>query len=138
MKNMAILLLLALLALFPLFSRGEPSPATQPEVAVPAHADTTNDAEFVTKIVEVFTDCQKLKPRMTRADLVKLDIFDEDLGPLHPVDDNSFRQHAKFEYRNCSLIKVDVDFAATGANEARPTDIITNVSMPYIDARPTR
>jgi len=134
MKNIAsLLLLLALLALFPLVSRGEPSAATQPGVA-----DTTNDAEFVRKIVEVFTDCQKIKPAMTRAELVKLDMFDEDWGPLHPVNDNSFTQHAKFEYRSCSLIKVDVDFGATGAKEARPTDIITKVSMPYIDARPIR
>ncbi len=102
---------------------------------MPARADTTNDAAFARKIVEVFTDCQKIKPGMTRAELVKLEMFDQDWGPLCPVDLNQFVQHATFEYRRCSLIKIDVDFAATEAKEARPTDIIMKVSMPCIDAR---
>ena len=104
-------------------------------VAVPARADTTNDTEFVRKIVEVFRDCQKLKLGMTRAELVKLQMFDQDWGPLSAADDKAFRQHTTFQYRSCSLIKVDVDFGATEAKEARPTDIITKVSKPYIDAR---
>ena len=124
MKNVApLLLLLVLVALYPLESRGEPA---------------TNDAEFANKIVEVFRNCQKIKPGMTRAALVKLQMFDEDRGPLGEVDNKSFKQHATFYYRSCSLIKVDVDFAATEAKEARPTDVITKVSMPYIDARPIR
>jgi hypothetical protein len=114
------------------------NPPTRQGVAVPARADTTKDAEFANKIVEVFRDCQKIKPDMTRAELVKLQMFDEDRGPLYSPDDKSFKQHATFEYRTCSLIKVDVDFGATEAKEVRPTDIITKVSMPYIDARPRR
>ena len=140
MKNIAPLFpLFALVALYPLESRGEPPAATQPtrqEVAVPARADTTSDAPFANKIVEVFRDCQKIKPDMTRAELVKLQMFDEDCGPLHSVNDKSFHQHATFYYRSCSLLQVDVDFGATDAKEARPTDVITKVSMPYIDARP--
>jgi len=139
MKNIApLLLLMALVALSPLVSRSEPSAATQPGSVVQARADTTNDAEFVRRIVEVFRDCQKIKPGMTRAELVKLEMFDEDRGPLQEVHDKSFRQHTTFEYRSCSLIKVDVDFGATEAKEARPEDIITKVSMPSIDARPRR
>jgi hypothetical protein len=107
-------------------------------VAAPARADTTNDTEFVKRIVEVFKDCQKLKPGMTRADLVKLQMFDQDWGPLHPANDKTFKQHTTFEYRSCALIKVDVDFEATDDKEARPTNIISKVSMPYIDARPRR
>lgn len=103
-----------------------------------ACADTTNDTEFVRKIVEVFSDCQKLKPGMTRAELVKLQMFDEDWGPLRPVVPKAFKQHTTFEYRSCSLIKVDVDFEVTNTKEARPTDIISKVSLPYIDARPRR
>ena len=107
-------------------------------VAVPARAETTNDTEFVRKIVEVFRDCQKIKPGMTRAELIKLQMFDQDWGPLHPADDKSFKQHTTFQYRSCALIKVDVDFGATGSKEVQPTDVITKVSMPYIDARPRR
>ena len=83
-------------------------------------------------------DCQKIKAGMTRAELVKLEMFDQDWGPLSPADDKSFKQHATFYYRSCGLIKVDVDFAATEAKEAQPADRITKVSMPYIDARPRR
>ena len=107
-------------------------------VAVPARAETTNDTEFVRKIVEVFRDCQKIKPGMTRAELIKLQMFDQDWGPLHLADDKAFKQHTTFQYRSCALIKVDVDFGATGSKEVQPTDVITKVSMPYIDARPRR
>ena len=107
-------------------------------VAVPSRADTTNDTEFVRKIVEVFRDCQKIKPGMTRAELVKLQMFDEDWGPLSPADDKSFKQHATLEYRSCTLIKVDVDFGASDSKDAQPTDVISKVSMPFIDARPRR
>src|SRR4051812_50207054 len=82
-------------------------------VAVPARPDTTNDREFVRKIVEVFRDCQKIKPGMTRAELTKLQMFDQDWGPLHAADDKAFRQHTPFQYRSCALIKVEVDFGAT-------------------------
>jgi hypothetical protein len=132
------LLLLALLASFPPASRGERSTATRPGANVPANSDTITDAEFAKKVVEVFRDCQQVQAGMTRGELVKLDILDEDFGPLHPVADKSFRQHAKFEYRSCSLIKVDVDFGPTASEQKRPTDVITKVSMPYIDARPKR
>jgi hypothetical protein len=107
-------------------------------VAVPARAETTNDTEFVRKIVEVFRDCQKIKPGMTRAELIKLQMFDQDWEPLHLADDKAFKQHTTFQYRSCALIKVDVDFGATGSKEVQPTDVITKVSMPYIDARPRR
>ena len=107
-------------------------------VAMPARADTTNDAEFVRRLVEVFQDCQKVKPGMTRAELTALQMFDEDRGPLQARGDHSFMQHMTFQYRSCSLIKIEVDFAASGSKDERPTDIITGVSMPSIDARPRR
>jgi len=124
---------MALVALSPLVSRGEPS---VPEGG--ARADTINDPDFANKIVDVFRDCQKIKPGMTRAELVELQMFNEDSGPLHSMNDKSFKPHATFYYRSCALIKVDVDFAATEAKDARPTDMITRVSMPYIDARSRR
>ena len=107
-------------------------------IAQPARADTTNDTEFVRKLVEVFRDCQKVKPGMTRGELVTLQMFDEDRGPLQARDDHSFKQHMTFEYRSCALIKIDVDFGASDSKDERPTDVITKVSMPYIDARSRR
>ena len=103
-----------------------------------ARAATTNNPDFANQLVEVFKDCQKIKPGMTRAELIKLQMFDEDFGPLHAVDDKAFRQHTRFQYRKCSLIDVEVDFAVSASKEVRPTDVITKVSMPYIDARARR
>jgi hypothetical protein len=107
-------------------------------IAVPARADTTNDTEFARKIVEVFRDCQMIKPGMTRAELVKLQMFDEDKGSFYATGDTSFKQHTTFAYRACWLIKVDVDFGASSSKDAQPTDVISKVSMPFIDARPRR
>ena len=107
-------------------------------IAKPARADTTNDTEFVRKLVEVFRDCQKVKPGMTRGELVTLQMFDEDRGPLQARDNHSLKQHMTFEYRSCALIKIDVDFGASDSKDERPTDVITKVSMQYIDARSRR
>jgi hypothetical protein len=102
------------------------------------HADKAGDRDFEMRIRKIFDDCQKVKPGMTRAELVKLKLFDEDRGPLGATNDNSFRQHTTFEYRPYSPIKIDVDFSHSDSKEARPTDIITNVSMPIIDGRARR
>ena len=140
--TVALLILLVLLGLHSVLSRGAPAATAQPgarqEVAAPARADLKNDPGFANKIVDVFKDCQKIKPGMTRAELVKLEMFDEDSAPLHDVNDKSFKPHTTFYYRSCALIKVDVDFRATEAKEARPGDVITKVSMPFIDARARR
>jgi len=104
----------------------------------PVHANATNDTEFVAQLVSVFNDCQKIKPGMTRAELIKLQMFDQDFGPLRSTNDKVFRQHTTFQYQKCALVAVDVDFAASAAQEAQPTDVITKVSLPYIDARPRR
>ena len=107
-------------------------------VTVPARADVTNDTEFVRRLVQAFNDCQKVKRGMTRAELINLQMFDEDFGPLHVVNDKAFRQHTRFQYQKCTLIEVDVDFKPSDSKEAQPTDVITKVSMPYIDARARR
>ena len=103
---------------------------------VPALADTTNNTNFAGELVRIFYDCQKLKAGMTRAELGKLQMFDQDWGPVYLANERIFSQHTTFVYRSCPFIKVDVDFEATSSKEAQPTDIITKVSMPYLDARP--
>src|ERR1017187_4154845 len=107
-------------------------------MVVPTHADTANYQDFTRRMVEIFGDCQKVKAGMTRAELVKLAMFDEDRGPLFNPNDNSFRPHTTFQYRAYSLIKIDVDFIPSVSKAARPTDVIAKVSLPFIDARPRR
>jgi hypothetical protein len=107
-------------------------------VVASTRADTASDRDFTTRLVEIFRDCQKVKPGMTRAEFVKLAMFDEDTGPLHVVNDSAFRQHTTFEYRANTLIKIDVDFSPSDSTEARPTDVIAKVSLPFIDARARR
>jgi hypothetical protein len=73
---------------------------------------------------------------MTRADLEK--IFQADTGGVawpasKPLP---FQQHQQFDYRSCWLIKVDVEFALSDSKEARPTDVITRISRPYLDNSP--
>lgn len=107
-------------------------------VVVPARADTASDRDFTTRIAKISGDCQKVKPGMTRAELVKLSLFDEDTGPLFDPNDKSFKPHTTFQYRAFSPIKIEIDFSPSDSKEARPTDIIAKVSMPFIDARPRR
>jgi len=107
-------------------------------VVVPTRADKTNDQDFTRRLLEIFDDCQKVKSGMTRTELVKLDLFDEDRGPMGPLNDKSFKQHTTFAYRACSFIEIDIDFSPSDSKEARPTDIIAKVSMPFIDARARR
>jgi hypothetical protein len=73
---------------------------------------------------------------MTRAELLKL--FKEETGGVawpasKPLP---FQQHQSFDYRRCWLIMVDVDFSPSDSKEARPTDIITKISRPYINGAP--
>ena len=105
-------------------------------IVVPASADTTNDTDVLcNEIPHVCYECGKIKPGMTRAELIKLQMFVQDRGPDHPANDKTFEQHPTFEYRGCPFIKVDVDFGASSSKEAQPTDVITKVSLPYLDAR---
>ena len=103
---------------------------------VPARAGTDNDEVLTKKLSEVYFDCRKIKPGMTRAELAKL--FKEDTGGVAwPASvPFPFQPHQTFDYRSCGLIMVDVDFAPSDSKEARPTDIITKISRPYINGDP--
>lgn len=105
-------------------------------VVVPTRAGTDNDEVLTKKLYEVYFDCGKIKPGMTRAELVKL--FKEDTGgvAVPPSFAFPFQKHMTFDYRKCDLIMVDVDFAPSDSKEARPTDIITKISRPYINGDP--
>ena len=105
-------------------------------VVVPIRAGTENDEVLTKKVSEVYFQCRKIKPGMTRADLLQL--FKEDTGGVAwPASKPfPFQQHQSFDYRGCWLIMVDVEFSPSNSKEARPTDIISKISRPYINGDP--
>ena len=76
-------------------------------------------------ISDVITECQKIKPGMTRADLYT--VFGTEGGI-------STAQNRTFVYHGCPYIKVDVTFtlSAPGQEDERPSDVINEISMPYL------
>jgi hypothetical protein len=99
-------------------------------------AEENYDKGLDQKVTEVWFDCQKMQPGMTRADLSTM--FARDTGGVAVPDSTplSFREHQTFDYRRCKHIMIDVDFRASNSIEERPTDVITKVSKPYIDCSP--
>jgi hypothetical protein len=86
------------------------------------------DTNLTKQISEILTECQKIKPGMTRAELLK--VFDTE-GGFSTVTQRTF------VYRGCPYIKVDVDFNLSDPKqktlEERPTDTISKISKPYLD-----
>lgn len=105
-------------------------------VVVPSRAGTDTNQDFTKQLAAVCFEIQKIKPGMTRADLVK--IFRANTGGVVWPESKPlpFMEHQRFDYRGCWFIQVDVDFAPSDSKEARPTDIITKISKPYLDASP--
>jgi hypothetical protein len=80
------------------------------------------------EIREVLDDFGKIRNGMTRRDLDKL--FTEDGGM-------SIRQKTRYLSRRCNYIKVEVHFKpvhAINSPEFSPSDIIIEVSKPYLEA----
>ena len=77
-------------------------------VVVPSHADTDNKDNLTGVLAEVFFDCQKIKPGMTRADLDKM--FKRNTGGVAVPEAEAlpFQEHQKFEYRKCWVVNIDV------------------------------
>jgi hypothetical protein len=80
------------------------------------------------QISEIIAECQKIKPGMTRAELLKVFITEGGL---------STAIHRTFVYRGCPYIKVDVDFTLSdskqNAVDEQPADTINKISKPYLD-----
>jgi hypothetical protein len=94
--------------------------------SVSAQSTTNND--LTKQISAILIECQKIKPGMTRAELLK--VFTTEGGL-------STATHRTFVYRDCPYIKVDVDFTPSDPKqkmiEERPTDTISKISKPYLD-----
>jgi hypothetical protein len=95
-------------------------------IGVAAQLAATKDP--TKQIAEILTECQKIKPEMTRAELLK--VFTTEGG----LSTAAWRT---FVYRGCPYIKVDVDFTPSDPKqkmvEERPTDTISKISKPYLD-----
>jgi hypothetical protein len=84
--------------------------------------------DHCSEIKEVLDDFGRIRNGMTRRDLDKL--FTEDGGI-------EIRQKTRYLSRRCNYIKVEVRFKpvqAINSPEFSPTDIIIEVSKPYLQA----
>jgi len=94
----------------------------------PLPTNSVADANLTKQISKILTECQKIKPGMTRAELLK--VFTTEGGL-------STATHRTFVYRDCAHLKIDVDFnlsdSKQNALEERPTDTISKISKPYLD-----
>jgi len=96
--------------------------------ATPSFADNDGDRNLTKQISDILTECKKITPGMTRADLLK--VFTTEGGIFTAT-------HRTFVHRHCPYIKVDVEFALSEQKqkviEERPTDTILKISKPYLD-----
>jgi hypothetical protein len=96
--------------------------------SAPSRDGNDVDKDLTKQISNILSECQKIKPGMTRSDLLK--VFTTEGGI-------STATHRIFVYRGCHYIKVDVEFALSepGQNvlEERPTDTISKISKPYLE-----
>jgi hypothetical protein len=86
-----------------------------------------DDAVLTRRISEVLKEAGKVKPGMTREELLK--VFSTEGGI-------STARQRTFVYQGCSLIKVDVEFSVAekdGGVEERPSDKILKISKPYLE-----
>lgn len=112
MKNLVMLLPITLVVCF---------------FAMPSQSGTDVDKHLTQQIADILTDCQKLKPGMTRAELPK--VFTTEGGL-------STAKHRTFVHRRCPYIKVDVDFDLPDPKQCvvaeRPADTTSRISRPYL------
>ena len=94
----------------------------------PSWAGSTPDKDLTKRISDILTECKKIAPGATRADLLK--VFTTEGGL-------STATRRTFAHRHCPYIKVDVEFTPSEPNqkplEERPTDTISKISKPYLD-----
>ncbi|MCX6908327.1 MAG: hypothetical protein NTY01_09815 [Verrucomicrobia bacterium] len=96
----------------------------------PDYDPTLYDAKLSEQIGVILRECEKIKPGMTRADLLK--VFTTEGGLSTP-------EARTYVSRRCHFIKVRVNFSLTDPNQKkdilddeRTTDVITNISKPFL------
>ena len=105
-------------------------------ILAPSRAESDTSQDLTKQLAAVCFEIGKIKPGVTRAELDK--IFKADTGGVAWPESKPlpFQQHRSYVYRSCWLIKVDVEFVPSDSKESQPTDIITKISKPYLDASP--
>jgi|SRR2546430_12445507 len=97
-------------------------------LVVPSRAGDEVNKNLTKQISDVLTECKKLAPGTTRAELMK--VFTTEGGLSSPT-------HRTFVHRRCAYIKVDVDFTPSDLKQKdeRPTDTVSKISKPYLEWR---
>jgi len=91
-----------------------------------SHADTPANRELASQISDILKEWSKLKPGITRAELLKVFTIE---GGISTV-----REH-HYVSRRCPYVKIDVQFTLTEPNQKAelPTDTIQTISKPYLE-----
>jgi hypothetical protein len=122
--NPKIILLLAIIFILLPSGCATAPPAKPP---APSASGTDIDQDLTNQISATLTECQKIKPGMTRSQL--MEVFDTE-GGISTAKDRTF------VYRRCQYVKIDVHFIlsepAQNVLDERPTDTIGKVSKPYL------
>ena len=102
--------------------------ASSARSSAPSRGANDVDKDLTKQIPGILSECQKIKPGMTRAELLKTFTTEGGL---------STAAHRTFVYRSCPYIKIDVDFTLSDPKqkmvEERPTDAISKISKPYLE-----
>jgi hypothetical protein len=88
---------------------------------------TTWDRNLTEKIDRILRDAQKIKPGMSRADL--LTVFTEEGGV-------SSRNQRRYVHKKCPYIKINVEFQPVGRPERNgesPADRIVQISQAFLE-----
>jgi len=96
--------------------------------SAPSPAGDDEACQFIAQAIEA---TKSLKAGMTRSELDKN--FTED-GGITFIGQG--QHHARYVYRKCPYIKIDVDLTVAGVDEKpamSPTDRILKVSRPYLE-----
>lgn len=95
-----------------------------------------SDEERCQLVVQALQAVARLKPDMHRIDLAQDFQPDGGITPLKQEGEGSYLDHARYVYRKCPYVKVDVDMVIEGATKGpvpTPLDRIAKVSRPYLE-----
>ena len=101
----------------------------------PAQAPCSDELQCEIAI-QALQAAAKLKPGMHRADLEQEFQPDGGITFFKREGDDAFLEHARYVYRGCPYMKVDVELATGSKNDGPdhfPSDTIKAVSRPYLE-----
>ena len=122
MKRMGMLVALCFVSVLPFWK-------------TPAQALCTNEQQCEI-VVQALQAATKLKPEMHRADLEQEFQPDGGITFFKREGADSFLEHARYVYRKCPYVKIDVDVTTSSTNDGpdhSPSDAIKSVSRPYLE-----